>query len=250
MKLGYYDYKHNQQSFCHGQKDARILVVNGSIWRLRGRNVLSATLVHFLDHDDAWDAAVGMKRQGTKVSSLTWSLQKPEGIPILPGPTEWDLKTPQETWATGERGRLHRKALRDYQIVTVTLEEALEVFNDWVSWASERHFMVFKGHYHRWIVDHFSAQGVFETSLVGIAKDGKLLAVFGAEKHPTDDEWNVVVAKHRKEIKGRDMWYRGISAICPSTKLVRLSSTADQLKMQLGADAVPSWKFDFSKLET
>lgn len=144
-----------------------------------------------------------------------------------------------------------RKAVSSLEPCAPTLEEALEVFEEWVQWAAGRHFMVFKGHYRAWIERFFGGEGPYEyTSLVGLRsrETGRLEAVFGAERHPVRDEWEVVVAKHRPSIRGRDMWMAGLMSICPRTGMVRLSSTADDLKKQLGATPVPSWKFDFSKI--
>lgn len=250
-ELGYYDYDHCALSFCAGQKDARPYEQLDTLWRMRGRSVLSATLVRFEDADVAWRVATRLKRDGIKVSSLSWSLGKPEHLPTLPGPVEWELPAPSEAWKTGEKGRRARAALRSLEPCNPTLEEALEVFQEWVSWAQGRHFMVFKGHYKAWIERWYKTEGFGRCRLIGLRnrETGVLEAVFGAERHPTRDEWEVVVAKHRPSIRGRDMWMAGLMSICPTTPLVRLSSTADELKKQLGASPAPSWKFDFSKLE-
>lgn len=252
-ELGYYDYDHCALSFCHGQKDARPHEERGTLWRMRGRNVLSATLVRFEDAQTAWEVAQDLREQGVKTTSLSWSLGRPGNIPTLPGPVEWELETPAAAWQTGEKGRRMRSALRSLEVCTPTLLEALEVFEEWVSWAEGRHFMVFKGHYRAWIERFFGPEGPYDyASLVGLRsrETGILEAVFGAERHPVRDEWEVVVAKHRPSIRGRDMWMAGLMSICPGTGMVRLSSTADDLKKQLGARPVASWKFDFSKMET
>ncbi len=117
------------------------------------------------------------------------------------------------------------------------------VFRDWAAWAGGRHFMVFRGHYLRWLEDYFECRSD-RTHLVGVVQEAGITGIFGWET------WRgfaqVTIAKHTPALSGRELWVAGLQAIGSMPTLC--GSTADVLKEQLGLEPHPSWLFDTSKL--
>lgn len=245
--VDYFEFQRCRESFARGQKDARPEIQGGCYYRLRGRTHRHWTLLSFADPEEAWEQLREFRRNGDKVQSVNYTLPKPKNVPTKRGPVEYvveDFAALVE--APGERGQSLRRAARKATAVsTPPKETALTVFNKWVLWAKERHFMVFTGQYLAWLEMFYVAPG--PTQMVGIDVGGKVEGIFGWETH-TSGLRQVTLAKHTPELPGRSMWTVGLLAMGIGGPIL-CGSTADKLKHDMGMAPLESWVFDLTKLE-
>ena len=246
--LTYFDFPSNREAFAHGQKDARPHIEGGCYWRLRGRTVLSYTLLTFQDPAEAWDQIKAKKKAGFKVQVLNWAGTPPVGIPTKKSHTEYWV----ENWSTMRRkktrGPLCTKLapawIRGLTIRPPTEAEASQVFKEWVEWPGDRHFMVMKGHYLEWLRRHFAGEST-GTSVLGYFHGDRPLGIFGGETYRGVGV--IVVAKHLPDVKADVLWVRGLESMGDGRILC--GSTADMFKTRMGMNSMSSWTFDLSSLK-
>jgi hypothetical protein len=249
--IGYYDFPRCREAFARGQSDARPEVRGGCYYRRRGRTHSHYTLLSFLDPYEAWDQLREYAREGARVGAVNFTSPEPQRAPTKRGITEWVSKDFPVTFATQleENGRSAQQLRRIARAVDafitveqVSLPEALSIFDTWVQWAGARHFMVFKGHYRKWIEMYYEAPD--SCHLIGVEKAGRLVGIFGWEDQGELSQ--VTIAKHTPELKGKELWIAGMKAI--GSRQVLCGSTADYMKLQLGLQPRESWVFDLAKV--
>jgi hypothetical protein len=186
------------------------------------------------------------------VGAVNFTSPEPQRAPTKRGITEWVSKDFPVTFAAQLQGsgrpakRLRRLARAVDAFITVgevDLPNALNILDTWVEWAAARHFMVFKGHYRKWIEMYFEAPE--NCHLIGVRKAGRLVGVFGWEDKGKLSQ--VMIAKHTAELEGKELWIAGMRAI--GSRPVLCGSTADSMKHQLGLQPRASWVFDLSKVK-
>lgn len=242
----YYDFASNREAFAMGQSDARPYIEGGCYWRLRGRTVFKYTLLAFNDPEEAWEQLKAKATEGHGVQVTNYTTPRPEGIPTKPSHAEF--------WVDGISSMMRKgKPITKLRQVWVEgLEtrplvdpaEAEVIFNAWVEWAKTRHFMVFKGHYQKWLERHFNGE-TSGTRLLGYYRDGQPLGMFGTET--VDGVSVVVVAKHFESLHPNVLWIRGLQDLGEGRVLC--GSTADTLKSRMGMNQSESWAFDLSSLK-
>lgn len=237
--LCYYDFPLCHDAFAEGQSDSRPFLDRGCFWRVRGRKSLSYTLIAFEDASEAWRQLQEKVSSGLKVQTLNYTYSLPSDIPTEQGPTEyWVEDFSRMRRKDGEPATKLRKAWLDgLEVRPPTEGDAAEVFRGWAAWAGDRHFLVFKGHYLRWLKMHFS--GIGPSKLIGFYKGGRPVGIFGYEEY--NGTKAVVVAKHLPELKPNVLWVYGLRDA--GDGLVLCGSTADMLKSRLGMYPRESWTF-------
>lgn len=239
--LGYYDFPLCREAFCSGQKDARPEVVEGCHFRLRGRNYNQWTLLTFDTAEHGLALLLDFRTRGDKVQSLNYTAPSESLRPsqVRRGPLEWvSVDFPSLPRGTGKRAQMLRRALRSCSIADeVTSLATLKVFQEWLAWAKQRHFMVFTGHYLKWL--ELWRRNPERARLIGVEIGGKLEGIFGYEEHC--GIYQVTIAKHTPRLPPKSLWAAGLSHIGKAT--VICGSTADDLKHQLGLTSRSSWMF-------
>ena len=249
--MDYWEFPRCREAFALGQADARPEVIDGCYYRRRGRTHRHMTLLSFEDANQVWAQMQGLAQEGARVQCVNYT--KP--MPVLPGDA-WTRKGPVEWWtsdfpavfaaATGSHGKRLRQYARQASVGPApTLQEAIGVFDRWAEWAKTRHFMVFKGHYLKWLRMYYDDPG--NCKVVGVYVKGALQGLFGWET--VGDTTQITIAKHTEELEGKALWVTGLMAI-GAQKKVLCGSTADKLKLELGLTPMPSWTFDLSKLNS
>lgn len=248
--MQYFDFPRSRLAFCEGQSDARPFEWGKYLFRKRGRNKFSYTLVSFHIDDIigypscfAHDKMEVLKDQGYKVNSVNFT----EGIT---GTESWVKKGPVEFYVNqvpdlSHHSKKTQARIRNYMNREIIIRdpsqpEAMKIFQEWVEWADTRHFMVFKGHYRRWLEMYFDYQG--PCTLIGYYQGGMLVGIMGWEV--CGKEAQITIAKHNRDLRPEVLWLRGLQEIFhhnPGLKKVHCGSTADQLKRKLGMKESPSW---------
>jgi hypothetical protein len=240
----YFDFPRCREAFALGQKDARPVTFGSCYYRLRGRTRSHFTLLSFDSPLEAWEQLGHLKAKGARVQGVNFTSPQPP-LPVAKGPTEWistDFPKQFEE-ATGRHGKRLRRLHRQVSIGIPSKEEALHVFKQWEAWAKGRHFMVFKGHYLKWIEMFYENPG--NCHLISVFTGGKIEGIFGWEE--TDDLCQVTIAKHSAALEGKALWVAGLLTI--GSRKVLCGSTADKLKKELGLERIESWVFDLSRLQ-
>ncbi len=250
----YYSFPRCREAFATGQKDARPHRIGSLYYRLRGRNKFAYTLLSFGDPEEAWDDMERLKGEGAKVRAVEFSGVPPDSVPTKPGDTEFYATGGAGQVLADRSGKMRRKLRRiirqfDAEIVIdPPRADAFEAFDRWVEWAAGRHFMVFKGHYSRWLEMYYeqTLMGAVDGAcfLIGFYVDGECVGIFGGEQ--CGDWSQIVITKHTEALNARAVWYEGLKRT--PTELVHCGSTADDLKRDLGLHETPSWTFDLRKL--
>lgn len=244
----YYDFPRCRAAFARGQKDARPCELGLCHYRLRGRTRDHFTLLSFDTPGEAWLQMKMLKRRGARVQVLAYTYPQPPALPTRSVATEWWTPDYAAILAgSGKRASELRRALRHtWATHRPSRDEVTLVFDEWKAWAGGRHFMVFKGHYERWLYDHFADRG--PTHLIGVYSGTRVEGIFGWEtmEHKGRTVACVVIAKHTPRLRGRELWVQGLNQIgsIPS----HCGSTADDLKAQLGLTPMEAWTFDLRKL--
>lgn len=130
----------------------------------------------------------------------------------------------------------------------ITIDKIMDVFNGWVEFAKERHFMVMKGHYQKYIKRFFEKEN--NVILIGFVRnlDNKLFGFAGFEYFKTNVQ--ITLMKHL----GGDyafpcyFWIKTIYYILnqyPDIKKVFCGTTANKLKDLLGFNKEKSFKLIF-----
>ena len=249
--MNYWDFPRCREAFARGQKDARPEEHDGCYYRRRGRTTKHYTLLSFEDPLKAWKQLWQFRQDGARIQCVNYTSPNVEkcaatmGEYIKKGPIEWEVESfpTMVEQATGPHAKRLRQLQRD---ITVDYfpgsNAAFEVFKIWEQWARGRHFMVFKGHYLKWLEMYFDERG--NCNLVGVVKKGKLEGIFGWET--CGDLVQITIAKHTSDLQGKELWVAGLKAI--GNKKVLCGSTADKLKSELGLTPKESWTFDLSKI--
>ena len=246
--MNYWDFPRCREAFARGQKDARPEVIDGCYYRRRGVNHQHMTLLSFDHPEEAWEQLGRLKWNGVRVQSVNYTSLEP-GLPIRKGLVEWEVTDAPAVFGatTGRAGRRLRWLAKQGTVeLHPSWEEASRVFSVWAEWAKERHFMVFKGHYLKWLGMFYEDPGACH--LIGIRVNGVVEGLFGWETwdKPGDRLAQITIAKHTPALEGKALWVLGLQAIGPGKILC--GSTADKLKSELGLSSKPSWMFDLSKL--
>jgi len=121
-------------------------------------------------------------------------------------------------------------------------QEMINVFNIWKEGAALRHFMVFKGHYLKYIEDYFN--GIFNNvHIIGFRKDGELFGFSGYEIF--DNMAQITLMKHKFEDNSYPSfaWIKTLETILSKdVDVVFCSSTANKLKSRIGLTCYNSYK--------
>jgi len=118
---------------------------------------------------------------------------------------------------------------------SLSLSEVMEVFEDWITFAKTRHFMVCRGHYQRYIEMYF-AYKPSAVKLLGFRRrlDGALWGFIGYELF--GDSAQITLGKHKSGdyYLSRYIWLVALeSMLADGAKICFCGSTADELKNQL-----------------
>jgi hypothetical protein len=241
--MGYWDFPICREAFATGQKDSRPHIEGGCFYRLRGRTRNSWTLLTFDSIVEAEEQLRFRRRRGDRIKALNYTSLAPRDH--VRGPTEWWAPRGHATIADrDDKGaRELRRAVASAEVTREPpREDALRVFEEWTQWARTRHFMVFTGHYRRWLDIHYEVPAA--TSLVGIIIAGRLEGIFGFER--LGDLAQVTIAKHTSRCPVRALWGLGLESIGDTPTLC--GSTADVLKEDMGLEPMTSWSFNLKNL--
>lgn len=239
LDLNYYDFPLCHDAFATGQSDARPLLEKGCFWRVRGRKSLSYTLIAFDDAAEAWKQLQEKISSGAKVGTLNYTYERPKDIPTQNGPTEFFV----EKFSTILKNdgypasKLRNAWVEGLETREPTEAEAQTIFDGWVEWAGDRHFMVFKGHYLSWMRLHYTGAG--SSKLIGFFREGKPVGMIGYEEY--NGVKAVILAKHLSELKPNVLWALGLRDA--GEGLVLCGSTADTFKSRFGMSQRESWTF-------
>ncbi len=268
-QLSYFDFPFSQRAFCESRGATSHMYTNQGVhFRHYGRNIRELTLVGW--EPGAPVRAVLEEELGTDAKLKTVNFIDPEvdgserHLPLLPGPREWFMPPGWEPGAGSSKKHRYnlRRACRGLKVNTIgTYQPDMkgvvdDIFEGWLRWADGRHFMVFKGHYRRWL-DEFLCTANPRCFLVIIEHEERgPVGMFGGEVHPMLPEAQITIAKHKPELDGKAMWVLGLEALrshldrlCLMPHLVHCGSTADQLKQIIGLTPLPSWKPDLKRIK-
>lgn len=122
-------------------------------------------------------------------------------------------------------------------------DEVLSLFDAWIEFAKQRHFMVVKGHYLRYVERYYE----FSDNVVMLGfrrkEDGVLFGIVGYEL--VGDQAQITLAKHRPGINGfaYHLWTESIREILNDGAIkIFCGTTANELKRRLGFTQVKSYK--------
>jgi hypothetical protein len=245
--LNYWDFPRFKEAFARGQKDARPEVIEGCYYRRRGVTKPSMTLVSFDDPNKAWGQLQSLKADGVKVKALDYFDSRPTNLPTLNSPKDWLVEDFPTLFAVAKAR--HGKRLRQLsrqgepELVIPSFAQALRIFQIWEDWAKERHFMVIKGQYLKWLSMYFEAPE--NCRLLGVRVGGSIEGLFGCEL--SNDFVQVTLVRHTPKIEGKVIWVRGLLEI-GAGKTALCGFAPDAMKSELGFTPRPSWTFDLSKL--
>lgn len=255
-KLSYFDFPFSQRSFCYGQSDAIMVHKGGAIFRRRA--IRKYTLVGLIKPLEPLTGLREVIREmladGNELSSVTFYNQ------VADLPMKKYQKVKGEYWVDGNfdvmfknrsgkmRGEVNRQCSK-YTIRELGLEfkdSAIQVFNQWATWAQTRHFMVFKGHYMKWLENYFDPY--VGGTLFGVFRDNTLVGLYGGEYHEETRECQITILKHLEGVHFTAINVLGLRAMMEKfhPTFVHLGSTADYIKTLLGFNRVPSLTVDWS----
>jgi hypothetical protein len=267
-KLSYFDFPFSREAFCSGRgPTSYVYEFGGSVFRHYGRNAHEYTLVGLRGQSGA-DVENNLRillEHGT-IKSVNFTGPVPEGLPTVKGPTEW--RVPGE-WSPGagrsaKTRETIRRAGRGFKIRRADEADRARVdavFRGWVEWAKTRHFMVFRGHYERWLScwkPIFELPTSWTSARTSVFlyliedQDGAAVGIFGGEYAPSVAEAQITIAKHLPSLPAKALWSLGLGRVIADydgVRLVHCGSTADKLKSDLGMTGVPSWVPDLKKIK-
>lgn len=230
----------------------------GVDFRFYGRNVQERTLVSWEPGASLVSSAIHEALRWAaghgKIKSVNFIHPPQDSTPLAKGPTEYLVQGTFDTQYLNRSKKTRETIRRSCRGITIrpvlrTLddeEKVTTVFYQWLSWASTRHFMVFKGHYKEWLRRWFERPCPSPASFLFILeKDGTPLGIFGGEYYL--GEAQITIAKHAPELSAKALWTLGLREVLgtyPLASWIHCGSTADTLKTSLGFQAFPSWVAD------
>lgn len=257
----YWDFPRSIQAFGESMPTARLVEIGGCLFRRAGRNKFKFTLVRFGDPMKAVEVIRHLLDDGHKVSSLNFSRNDAGSAPSRFYGLDFSLSRGgailAEFDALPKNWRyILRTHDKDIQMVNGAATFALQdeiwgLFEDWRKWAQERHFMVFIGHYKRWLELYFQDRGPCDMIVYVDGVNGSVVGVSGWEVD--GDAAQIVLMKHvhRPRDFAQYIWMdslREIFSINPSVREVFCGTTADALKQKMRLESRKSWVFDIKKI--
>ena len=230
---------------------------SGVYFRKYGRNAPFEYTFMGADHEDeVVRECRDLLAQGHRLKSLTFTKPTRFDLPTAKAAPDYRVAGDFDTELRGRSKKTQqtmRRLCRDAEISFATPFDkptVMNIFNTWCAWATTRHFMVFKGHYRRWLDLYFEPGRPQNVFLYIIDKGGYPAAIFGGEYDPATKEAQVHIAKHTPDIDGKAMWIEGLWQLQLqwSPSVIHCGSTADRLKLDLGMEPHPAWALDVKKL--
>jgi hypothetical protein len=224
-------------------------------FRHYGRTVHEYMLLGWERSGNVADALRILLTRGHKVKSVNFTLPVPLGLPTRPGPTEWripgDWQEPR--LGTGKTAQTVRRACRGLLTTRSVPGDPFThcILEEWAKWAANRHYMVFRGVYRRWLVMWDERCMVGSPWLYQVVQeDGGVLGIFGGEIDKATGEAVVTLAKHLPQLDGKALWCLGLKSLMEeyNPSMVHCGADADELKRGLGMLAHRSWVPDLKAL--
>lgn len=253
VPVEYWDFPSTIVAFGYSMKGSSLLEDDRAWYRIRGKQ---ATLINWVCAPWELEESVeNMKDQGYKLKSLNWRRanwtdpykvgQKVNEFKVE-GLYDWETSTSHHSSKT--RSTIRRKlnkAMKSYvtEQFVPSKNEVNKLFEAWVKQASERHFMVVKGHYQEYIRMLYNLninQGVITFR----NQDGRLDGLCGYEHFKNKAQ--ITLMKNR----GGDnnfpvfFWIETVTRLSNTFSEVFCGSTADKLKRLLGFKEYNSWKLE------
>lgn len=122
--------------------------------------------------------------------------------------------------------------------------EVFSIFNSWVNWAKERHFMVFKGHYIAYINNYFENKN--NVVVLGYYFENKLIGYCGFEVYKNKAQ--ITLMKHihvdKFNMFSSYLWIKSLEYILINYPVDKIfcGSTANDLKRKLHFNESISYK--------
>lgn len=264
-RLSYFDFPFSRWAFQHSRGATSSAVSHRGVhFRKYGRNVLEYTLVSWEPGAPVGEVLLELRRDGAKLKSVNF-LEPPgenEGelyVPTKPGPREFFIPGDFDLSFANRSAKTRqtiRRACRDVIALPYSalyggkvgggLEAIRTIFDGWLEWAAGRHFMVFKGHYRKWL-DLYTTTPSPQSFLFVLTRESRPIGLFGGELDAVTKEAQITIAKHLPELDGKALWTVGLREVLERWRptLVHCGSTADVLKTHLGFEALPSFVVDW-----
>lgn len=259
-RLSYFDFPFSREAFCNSRgPTSRPYAHAGVHFRCYGRNIRELT---FVGADRGADVSQILEleiKAGAKLKSVNFVHLSNASVPLRTGPREFFAARDFDTHFAARSGKTRatfRRMVRGISVVnarTMNREAVAKgvhhVFNEWVRWASGRHFMVFKGHYREWL--RAWAQDKQRGFLFMLHNESnEPVGLFGGEVDSETGEAQITIAKHLPALDGKALWILGLRQLQSEygPRMVHCGSTADKLKSDLGFTSLPSWVVDCKKL--
>jgi hypothetical protein len=262
----YFDFPSSMIAFGESMPGSSLFYINDKIF-FRKRNKQLTLITYFCSSIELMNIIKDLKIDGYSIKGLNYTNKYMDGIPkkkshkeffALNGYSakEYALSLDPKSHTRRDILLAIRKGEETYTVETeLYKKEAFDLFNDWAEEAKDRHFMVVKGHYNRYLERYFQYKNNVRMLGFRRKKDGLLYGITGYENF--DEMAQATLGKHRIgdrnfarfylikliEIMFTTRWISG-----NLTKKIFLGSTADYLKLSLNLDWQQSYKFDFDSI--
>ena len=241
--LNYWDFPIAALTFCESLSFSMPCWKDGCLYRHAGKK--GDTLVTYSSVDNLPRRAKTLNYMDAHVKDCAEVKKGPTEYRIGP---EWLEKVPGQQFHSATVRTALRKGGRLFDWTNdFTETESAQLFREWVESAKKRHFMVFKGHYLRWLKYYFN--GLDSSLRMGGVRDkntGKLVGMFGWEYFRCHACITIAKILPVHNSTAVYTWTRGLQECIQGApeplKSVFCGSTADFLKQSIELTPMPSWE--------
>lgn len=262
----YFDFPSSMIAFGESMPGSTLLQIDHEVY-FRQRNKQLTLITYFCSSEELIKVLKDLKNLGFYIKGLNYTNKDMNGITkkkshkeffALNGYSAKDFALSLDPKSHTRRDILLaiRKGEETYTVETeLDKKEAFNLFNDWVEEAKDRHFMVVKGHYNRYLERYFARKN--NVHMLGFRRksDGLLYGIAGYEEF--DEMAQATLGKHRIGDRNFARFYliKLIETMLNTkwmsgglTKKIFLGSTADYLKVSLNLSWSQSYKFEFGSI--
>lgn len=244
VPLNYWDFPVAALTFCESLSFSKPIWINDCLYRQAGKK--GNTLVTYADPKYIVNCK-SLNFTDARILRLTPPIHQRGPVEYRIG-EEYLKKIASNKYNSATVRNLHRKGASLFSLEASPHKptDVLEVFTKWRTEALTRHFMVFVGHYLRWL--KYSLSGNDSTVQLRVAYDaaGTPLGLFGWEYFRGMACVTVAKTAPAHNSLPTWLWLAGIQAIFENAPYVIdqvfCGSTADQLKTALEFTPYPSWE--------
>ncbi len=257
----YFDFPSSLIAFGESLKSSQLFEPSKGIF-FRKRNQQVTLITFFCSSEELKEVINHMKASGHKIKSLNFVNK-----PLTPFKTKFYMN---EFWVdqtydlVDVLGKYKRKMAynirRDIKISgnkysvhlegqgsgdDVTHRKVLELFEEWYKFAKERHFMVMRGHYLKYIERYFQNKNNVQFLSFWRKSDNTLFGISGYERFHNQAQLTIMKHLGGDYSFPRFFWFTVVQHIL-NTGVEKLfcGSTADDLKEALGFNKEKSYKID------